>query len=63
LKIDLNGDWTEIFYGDFALVKNAARYSARGNKHMVAISALVKIAKSVRFAGSVAHSRIERGYL
>jgi len=35
LKIDLNGDWTEIYYGDFALVKNAARYSARDNKHMV----------------------------
>jgi hypothetical protein len=46
LKIDLNGDWTEIFYGNFALVKNAARYSARDNKHMVAISALLKIAKA-----------------
>ena len=46
LKIDLNGDWTEIFYGDFALVKQAARYSARDNKHMVAVSALIKIAKA-----------------
>jgi uncharacterized protein DUF6998 len=46
LKIDLNGDWTEIYYGDFELVKKAARYSARDNKHMVPVSALLKIAKS-----------------
>lgn len=46
LKIDLNGDWTEIYYGDFSLVKKAARYSARDNKHMVPISALIKIAKA-----------------
>jgi hypothetical protein len=46
LKIDLNGDWTEIYYGDFELVKKAARYSARDNKHMVPISALLKIAKA-----------------
>ncbi|GMO20783.1 DUF6998 domain-containing protein [Bradyrhizobium sp. TM233] len=46
LKIDLNGDWTEIFYGDFALVRQAARYSARDNKHMVAVTALQKIAKA-----------------
>jgi hypothetical protein len=46
LKIDLNGDWSEIYYGDFNLVKQAARYSARDNKHMVAVSALLKIAKS-----------------
>lgn len=46
LKIDLNGDWTEIYYGDFGLVKQAARYSARDNKHMVAITALQKIVKA-----------------
>lgn len=46
LKIDLNGDWTEIYYGDFSLVKQAARYSARDNKHMVPVSALIKIAKA-----------------
>lgn len=40
LKIDLNGDWTEIYYGDFGLVKAAARYSARDNKHMVPVSGL-----------------------
>ncbi|MGX4803988.1 DUF6998 domain-containing protein [Bradyrhizobium guangdongense] len=46
LKIDLTGDWTEVYYGDFALVRNVARYSARDNKHMVPISALQKIAKA-----------------
>jgi hypothetical protein len=46
VRIDLNGDWTEVYYGDFGLVKVAARYSARDNKHMVPISALLKTAKS-----------------
>jgi len=46
LKIDVTGDWTEIYYGDFALLKSVARYSARDNKHMVAVSALHKIAKA-----------------
>jgi hypothetical protein len=43
LKIDLTGDWTEIYYGDFALIKQAARYSARDNKSMVPISVLTKL--------------------
>lgn len=33
----------EIYYGDFELVKQIARYSARDNKHMAPIKALVKI--------------------
>lgn len=43
LKIGLNGDWSEVYYGDFELVRRAARYSARDNKHMVPIAALTKI--------------------
>lgn len=46
LKIDLTGDWSEVFYGEFALVKQAARYSARDNKHMVPLVALQRIAKA-----------------
>jgi hypothetical protein len=46
LKIDLNGDRTEIYYGDFGLVRKVARYSARDNKHMVPLAALQKIAKA-----------------
>lgn len=39
----MTGDWSEIYYGDFNLVKKVARYSARDNKHMAPIKALVKI--------------------
>ena len=46
LKIDLNGDWSEIYYGDFGLVKEVARYSARDNMHMIPVSVLLKIAKA-----------------
>jgi len=46
LKIDLTGDWTEVYYGDFALVRQAARYSARDNKHMVPLLVLQRIAKA-----------------
>ena len=40
LHVDVNGDWEEVYYGDFELVKNESRYSARDNKHMIAISKL-----------------------
>jgi hypothetical protein len=43
LKIELAGDWSETYYGDFNLVKTIARYSARDNKHMAPVKALVKI--------------------
>ncbi|NLS69330.1 hypothetical protein E3H11_10440 [Bradyrhizobium brasilense] len=43
LKIDLTGDWTEIYYGDFSLVKQAARHSARDNKSMVPVTVLTKL--------------------
>lgn len=46
LKIDLNSDPTEVYHGDFGLVRAAARCSARDNKHMVPVSALLKIAKA-----------------
>lgn len=46
LKIDLTGDWSEVSYGEFALVKQAARYSARDSKHMVPLVALRRIAKA-----------------
>lgn len=40
VKVEADGDWGEIYYGPFAEVKAVARYSARDNKHMVAISKL-----------------------
>ena len=39
-----DGNWNEIYYGDFAVVKAQSRYSARDNKHMIAISKLKKLA-------------------
>ena len=33
-----DGSWQEIYYGDFATVKQSARYSTRDNKRMIAVS-------------------------
>lgn len=35
-----DGSWFEIFYGEFQGIKDLARYSARDNKYMIAISKL-----------------------
>ncbi|MCA9839300.1 MAG: hypothetical protein KC422_20475 [Trueperaceae bacterium] len=35
-----NGSWNEIYFGEFKQVKTLARYSARDNKYMIAISKL-----------------------
>ena len=40
VKVETDGDWSEIYYGSFAAVKEISRYSARDNKRMVAISKL-----------------------
>ena len=40
LKVFENGDWEEVYFGSFAVVKEKARFSARDNKHMVPISYL-----------------------
>jgi len=42
LHIKTNGDWEEIYYGPFASVKAASRYSARDNKDMIAVSKLLQ---------------------
>ena len=46
LHVDVSGDWEEVYYGDFELVKKESRYSARDNKHMIAISKLRKLQES-----------------
>lgn len=43
IKVSDDGSWEEIYYGDFQKVKELARYSARDNKHMIAISKLRNI--------------------
>lgn len=38
--VNPDGTWSEIYFGDFAVVQENSRYSARDNKHMIAISKL-----------------------
>jgi hypothetical protein len=38
-----DGSWEEIYFGPFAIVKEQARFSARDNKHMIAISKLKQL--------------------
>lgn len=45
IKVTEDGDWEEVYYGDFKLVKEKSRYAARDNKHMIAISKLHTIEK------------------
>lgn len=47
LGIREDGSWDEIYFGPYALVKEQARFSARDNKHMVAISKLKNIASKI----------------
>lgn len=43
LKIEADGAWEETYYGPFDKVKALARYSARDNKHMIAVQHLKKL--------------------
>lgn len=40
VRVETDGDWSKVYYGPFADVKAISRYSARDNKHMVAVSKL-----------------------
>jgi hypothetical protein len=40
LKVDDNGNWRELYFGDFNKVKDIAYYSSRDNKYMVPITKL-----------------------
>ena len=40
LHVQTSGEWEEIYFGPFAAVKAASRYSARDHKDMIAISKL-----------------------
>ncbi|MBA7596068.1 hypothetical protein ES703_03037 [subsurface metagenome] len=43
IKVHKTGEWEEVYYGDYNKVKEWSRYSARDNKHMIAISKLRSI--------------------
>lgn len=38
--VEDDGTWKEIYFGPFLPVKEAARFSARDNKHMIAVAKL-----------------------
>jgi hypothetical protein len=42
-----DGTWEEVFYGPFAPVKDAARFSARDNKHMIALTKLKQLVTEI----------------
>lgn len=46
LKVEPDGTWSESYYGPFASAKALSRYSARDNKHMIAVRHLAGLAAS-----------------
>jgi hypothetical protein len=46
IQIQDDGDWKELYYGDFQPVKDVSRYSARDNKYMVSRRKLEKLAQA-----------------
>jgi hypothetical protein len=48
LGIKPDGSWEEIYFGSFDAVRSVARFSARDNKHMVAIKKLKALAAGLK---------------
>ena len=44
IHVDVNGDYEEIYYGDFNIVKENSNFSKRDNKRTITISKLKKLA-------------------
>lgn len=47
LRIYEDGDWEEIYYGDFKHAKSNATFSDRDNKHVLTISKLRGLKKKM----------------
>ena len=45
IQIQDDGEWKELYFGDFQKVKDVSRYSARDNKYMVSRKKLEELAK------------------
>ena len=43
IHVHNNGEFEEIYYGDFALVKNASNFSRRDNKHTITVTKLRRL--------------------
>jgi hypothetical protein len=54
LHVTTDGEVEEIYYGPFAPVKEASRYSARDNKQMIAITKLRVMMQVLKAAGPAA---------
>lgn len=50
--VNPDGTWSEVYFGDFAVVRENSRYSARDNKHMIAISKLKALDPDINPADS-----------
>jgi hypothetical protein len=48
IKVDSDGSWDQVYYGDFAKVQAAASFSKRDNKCMITITKLRKLASTGR---------------
>ena len=46
LKVYDNGEWEELYYGDFNKVRDIAYYSKRDNKYMVPVYKIIELNKS-----------------
>ena len=61
LHVRSDGEWEELYYGPFAPVKAASRYSARDNKDMIAISKLRALKQELQATGSETAAVIAAG--
>jgi hypothetical protein len=43
INVKSDATWEQVYYGDFKKINDISRYSARDNKHMIAISKLRKV--------------------
>jgi len=46
LGIKSDGSWSELYFGPYAKVKAKARYSARDNKYMIAVTRLATLGET-----------------
>jgi len=60
LHVRTVGEYDEVYYGPFAPVKAASRYSARDNKDMLAISKLKTLKNVVAASGEAAAERVAK---
>ena len=52
LHVRDDGEWEEVYYGDFQAVRDQSRYSKRDNKHMISMTKLRKLAEEGDAANS-----------